>query len=119
MSPPAGFVPPAGAEEYHYGIVRPVSSTQHCLALESTNDQAYASQNSLVDSRCTNIDAKYTTFLGVTTDVGQLLYFANVNSAVVISGTAHGEIQLYTNVTETNNTGMQLLLMNPGPGTVY
>jgi hypothetical protein len=113
MSPPAGFVPPANAGVYHYGIVRPISSTQHCLALESTNDQAYASQNSLVDSKCTDIDAKYTTFLAVTVEYGQLLYFADVNSAVVIAGTAHYEVQLYTNVTETNGTGMQLLLREP------
>jgi hypothetical protein len=99
------------------GIVRPRGGTQHCLALESTNDTAKGSRNSLVDSYCTQVAPEYRLFNQTSTEneqggINYFLTFADQKTTVIVSNTGHGEIQLFTGgTTSTHGEPMQLQLI--------
>lgn len=57
---PPGYTRPTSAPtNLYFGILRPASATQHCLALESENDATNGAQNSIVDSFCTKVPEAY------------------------------------------------------------
>lgn len=118
---PADYTPPGGdvTPETYFGIVRPSGATQHCLALESTNDANTNDRNSVLDSRCTDIPEQYRTWFFhsiAASDAPRYLEFADEPTTIVISDTAHGELQFFTNTTKPGQTEMDLVLLAPPRG---
>jgi hypothetical protein len=111
---PDSYTGSNGPTSITFGILRPVNATQHCLALESEADTATGARNSVVDSYCTQVPAEYRTWMlvnqlyGDSAD-GMNLYFQSQNTTVTIGGTAHAEIQFFTNEAKPGQE-MQLVL---------
>lgn len=104
----------SGPTQITFGILRPVNTTQHCLALESEADTATGSQNSIVDSYCTQVPAQYRTWMLVDqtygdSALGMNLYFQAQNTTITIGTTAHAEVQFFTNQDKPGQA-MQLVL---------
>lgn len=100
------------------GIVRPQGATQHCLALESTNDKAAGARNSVLDSYCSQVPAEYRLFNKTSNEnyqggTNQYLSFSSESTTAIISNTAHGEIQFLTNDVDPDGTPVQLQLISP------
>lgn len=116
-SVPPGYTPPSsGPTNDYFGILRPINATQHCLALESKNDNSDGARNSVLDSYCTEVPIEYRTWMfedyiyGDSAD-GQSIYFADQNVTVVISNTAHKELQFITNDANSSEDRQQLVLI--------
>lgn len=122
--PPPGYVAPSYAPtNLNYGIVRPKGASQHCLAVESTNDASAGDRNSILDSDCTSVDSAFRSWmyqdvLYGDSDYGQFLYFQAENLTTIVSNTAHAELQFVTNATTASLRGrqaMQLILVPEMP----
>ncbi|PWN88780.1 hypothetical protein FA10DRAFT_268925 [Acaromyces ingoldii] len=117
QSPPPGYKPPtSGPSNNYFGILRPQSATQHCLALESENDASTGARNSVVDSFCTQVPEQYRTFMYVDYIYGNSadasnLFFADQNETLVIGSTAHAELQFFTNGAPSGQQTYQLQLL--------
>jgi hypothetical protein len=116
-APPPGYQPSTnGPTNEAFGILRPSGASQHCLALESSADTATGARNSVLDSYCTQVPEEYRLWMKVDyingdSDDGQPLYFANENMTVLISNTAHKELQFITNDSQPSSQPMQLTLL--------
>jgi hypothetical protein len=100
-------------------IIRPFNATQHCVAIESTNDTATGARNSLLDSYCDQVPVQYKGFN--TTESGEnyeggydiFLDFASEKMTTVVGGTAHGEVQFFTEGSNINGSPVTLQLLVP------
>jgi hypothetical protein len=84
------------------GIIRPQGATQHCLAIESTNDVKPGARNSVLDSYCSKVPAQYRTFSSNRSETQNENYgyqwyldFTGQNVTVTIGDTKHGEVQFF------------------------
>ena len=114
---PDDYTPPtSGRPLTYFGIVRPKGATQHCLAVESTEDDEVGDRNSVLDSRCTDVAETYRTWFYhsiAASDAPRYLEFADEDMTIVISGTEHAELQFLTNTTSPGQTEMELVLLPP------
>lgn len=114
--PPGYQRPTSGPTNLYLGILRPQSATQHCLALESTDDAHSGARNSIVDSYCAQVPEKYRVFmlenyLYGSSDDGMKIYFADQDEKAIIGNTRHAEVQFFTDQKPQGATAQQLVLL--------